>query len=45
MGVDAKEGLGRRIMRNRANLIGARLTIEPARPQGTLVTCAVEAKS
>jgi PAS domain S-box-containing protein len=32
-------GLGLRIMRNRASIIGARLTIEPARPTGTLVTC------
>jgi PAS domain S-box-containing protein len=36
---DAREGLGRRIMRNRASVIGARLTIEPAQPRGTLVTC------
>jgi signal transduction histidine kinase len=36
---DAEEGLGRRIMRNRASVIGARLTIEPAKPRGTLVTC------
>lgn len=32
-------GLGLRIMRNRAAIIGARLTIQPARPTGTLVTC------
>jgi two-component system CheB/CheR fusion protein len=33
------QGLGLRIMRNRAAIIGAQLTIEPARPIGTLVTC------
>ena len=32
-------GLGLRIMRNRAAIIGALLTIEPAQPTGTLVTC------
>jgi signal transduction histidine kinase len=32
-------GLGLRIMRNRAAIIGATLTIEPAKPTGTLVTC------
>jgi PAS domain S-box-containing protein len=37
----AREGLGRRIMRNRASVIGAKLTIEPAQPQGTVVTCAL----
>jgi nitrate/nitrite-specific signal transduction histidine kinase len=34
-------GLGLRIMRNRAAIIGAVLTIEPAQPTGTLVTCTV----
>jgi PAS domain S-box-containing protein len=34
-------GLGLRIMRNRAAIIGATLTIEPAEPTGTLVTCAL----
>jgi PAS domain S-box-containing protein len=34
-------GLGLRIMRNRAAIIGAALTIEPAEPTGTLVTCAL----
>jgi PAS domain S-box-containing protein len=36
---DANGGLGLRIMRNRAAIIGATLTIEPAEPTGTLVTC------
>jgi signal transduction histidine kinase len=35
------QGLGLRIMRNRANIIGAKLTIEPAQPSGTVVTCAL----
>jgi two-component system CheB/CheR fusion protein len=35
------QGLGLRIMRNRAGIIGARLTIEPVEPTGTLVTCAL----
>jgi signal transduction histidine kinase len=34
-------GLGMRIMRNRAAIIRATLTIEPARPAGTVVTCAL----
>jgi len=34
-------GLGLRIMRNRAAIIGATLTIQPAEPTGTLVTCAL----
>jgi signal transduction histidine kinase len=33
------KGLGLRIMRNRATIIGATLTIEPAEPTGTLVRC------
>ncbi len=37
----ANEGLGLRIMRNRAAILGARLTIEPADPSGTLVMCVV----
>src|SRR5262249_371894 len=37
--MEANEGLGLRIMRNRAAIIGAKLTIEPAKPTGTLVTC------
>jgi len=32
-------GLGLRIMRNRAEIIGAKLTIEPVVPHGTLVNC------
>lgn len=32
-------GLGLRIMRNRAAILGATLTIEPARPTGTSVVC------
>jgi PAS domain S-box-containing protein len=34
-------GLGLRIMRNRAAIIAAALTIGPAEPTGTVVTCAV----
>ncbi len=34
-------GLGLRVMRNRAAIIGATLTIEPAKPAGTVVTCAL----
>jgi signal transduction histidine kinase len=37
-------GLGLRIMRNRAAVIGAVLTIEPAQPAGTLMTCTVPRK-
>lgn len=37
-------GLGLRIMRNRAAIIGAVLTIEPAQPTGTLVTCSLPRK-
>ena len=37
-------GLGLRIMRNRAAIISADLTIESARPSGTLLTCAVARK-
>jgi PAS domain S-box-containing protein len=36
---EANGGLGLRIMRNRAAIIGATLTIEPAEPTGTVVTC------
>jgi signal transduction histidine kinase len=32
-------GLGLRIMRNRAAIIRATLTIEPAKPTGTVITC------
>ena len=34
-----KEGMGLRIMHNRAAIIGAKLTIDQAEPRGTLVTC------
>ena len=37
---ESPEGLGRRIMANRAKLIGARLTVAPAPlPKGPIVTC------
>jgi PAS domain S-box-containing protein len=36
-------GTGLRIMRYRAELIGAKLTIEPAASQGTIVTCTLPA--
>lgn len=36
------KGLGMRIMRNRASVIGANLTIEAARPRGTVVTCTLK---
>jgi signal transduction histidine kinase len=36
---EAKGGLGLRIMRNRAAIVGAHLTIEPNEPSGTMVTC------
>jgi PAS domain S-box-containing protein len=38
-------GLGLRIMRNRAAIIGATLTIGPAEPTGTLVTCVLVRKN
>ncbi|MGO9923786.1 MAG: PAS domain S-box protein, partial [Isosphaeraceae bacterium] len=38
-------GLGLRVMRNRAAIIGATLTIEPAKPAGTAVTCALPRKN
>ena len=38
-------GLGLRIMRNRAAIIGAALTIQPAQPTGTLITCALGRKN
>jgi two-component system CheB/CheR fusion protein len=40
----AKGGLGLRIMRNRAAILGATLTIEPAMPTGTVVTCVLARK-
>lgn len=39
------DGLGLRIMRNRAAVIGATLTIQPAKPTGTVVTCALVRKN
>lgn len=36
---EKNQGLGQRIMRNRAAIISAKLTIEPAEPTGTVVTC------
>jgi two-component system CheB/CheR fusion protein len=40
-GSPESHGLGLRIMHNRAAIIGAKLTLEPARPTGTVVTCAL----
>jgi two-component system CheB/CheR fusion protein len=40
----ANKGLGLRIMRNRATILGARLTVEPADPTGTVVTCTLAGK-
>jgi PAS domain S-box-containing protein len=42
---DGERGLGLRIMRNRAAVIGATLTIQPAEPTGTLVTCILLSKN
>jgi PAS domain S-box-containing protein len=39
------QGLGLRIMRNRAAIIGAILSIEPASPTGTLVRCILTRKA
>jgi two-component system CheB/CheR fusion protein len=39
------QGLGLRIMRNRAVIIGATLTIKPAEPTGTVVTCVLARKN
>jgi PAS domain S-box-containing protein len=44
-GPPASGGLGLRIMRNRAAIIGATLTIEPAEPTGTVVTCKLVRKN
>jgi signal transduction histidine kinase len=41
---EAKGGLGLRIMRNRAAIIGAHLTIESTEPSGTMVTCRLLSK-
>ncbi|HUE17894.1 MAG TPA: PAS domain S-box protein, partial [Planctomycetaceae bacterium] len=42
---ESQGGLGLRIMRNRAAIIGATLTIEPAQPTGTVVTCTLRGKN
>jgi signal transduction histidine kinase len=36
------KGLGLRIMHDRASVIGAKLTIEAAKPRGTVVTCTLK---
>jgi PAS domain S-box-containing protein len=41
----ANRGLGLRIMRNRASILGAKLTIESAQPVGTVVTCILPRKN
>jgi signal transduction histidine kinase len=41
---EAQGGMGLRIMRSRAAIIGAHLTIEPAEPSGTMVTCRILSK-
>ena len=41
---EAKGGLGLRIMRDRAAIIGAHLTIEPTEPSGTMVMCRLMSK-
>jgi two-component system CheB/CheR fusion protein len=38
-------GLGLRIMRNRAAIIGATLTIQPVEPTGTLISCSLLRKN
>lgn len=38
-------GLGLRIMRNRAAIIGATLTIQPAQPTGAVVTCVLAGRN
>ena len=43
--IDRNNGMGLRIMNYRANVIGASLEIEPARPKGTLVTCCLPVKA
>jgi two-component system CheB/CheR fusion protein len=42
---EGNRGLGLRIMRNRAAIIGATLTIAPADPTGTVVTCVLARKN
>jgi len=39
------QGLGLRIMHNRASIINATLTIEPTKPTGTVVTCTLARRS
>lgn len=39
--IGSNNGLGIRVMQNRAGIIGGCLTIEPAQPQGTLVRCTI----
>jgi signal transduction histidine kinase len=41
---ERENGLGTRIMYNRASLIGAKLVIEPAKPRGTTLTCTLKDK-
>jgi len=41
----ANQGLGLRIMQNRASVIDASLTIQPAAPSGTMVTCAFDKRN
>ena len=43
--VGQNAGMGLRIMKYRANLIGATLKIEPGRPDGTVVTCRLPLQS
>jgi PAS domain S-box-containing protein len=38
-------GLGLRIMRNRAAIVGATVTVAPAEPKGTVVTCTLPRKT
>jgi two-component system CheB/CheR fusion protein len=42
---EGKGGWGLRIMQNRAAIIGAKLTIAPAEPTGTVVTCVLARKN
>ncbi|MDB5311326.1 MAG: methyltransferase/methylesterase, CheR/CheB with sensor [Gemmataceae bacterium] len=42
---ETRGGLGLRIMQNRAAIVGATLTIQPAEPAGTLVTCVLLGKN
>jgi PAS domain S-box-containing protein len=43
--VTENQGLGLRIMRNRAAIISAQLTIKPTEPTGTVVTCVLPRKN